>query len=469
MVGITSYGAYVPRYRLSRDAMGKAWGQRFAGGERAVANHDEDSFTMACEAAANCLAAIDPSSVGGVYFASVSAPYVEKQASTLIGTVCGLSGSISTADLAGSTRASTAALKMAMDAAQANPDMQLLVCAADIRPSQPGSELEQFFGDAGAALLIGAKDPVATISGSFSVSEEFVDSWRKADDPFVQRGDTAFIQSYGYQRLVKKCVAGLLAQQGIGVGDVSKLILNAPDPRSPQAVAKGLEFPEGKLQDPLVSTVGDAGNASPLMLLAHALDQAQPGDKLLLCNYAAGNADAFLIEVMPAIEGRRPARGMGYYLSRKREMANPEKLLKFRGEVPMDPIRPFSSGALSWKEIKQNLQLMGQKCNQCGRLVYPRRHICTQCGAKDDFQDMRLATTGKLFTFTKDYLFPSPDSPNCMGVADLDGGARFYGQMADADLSEVRVGAPVELVIRRYHEGDGFVNYFWKLRPLPES
>ena len=469
MVGITSYGAYVPRYRLSRDVMGKAWGQRFVGGERAVANFDEDSFTMANEAAGNCLMGADPKSVGAVYFASVSAPYIEKEISSLIGTVWNLEREVSTADFAGSTRASTAALKAALEGAQADPRKQVLVCAADIRPSQPGSELEQYFGDAAAAVLVGAKDPIATVVGSYSVAEEFLDTWRKKDDDFVRRGDTAFIQGYGYQRLVRQCVAGLLSQQGLGVGDVARLILNAQDPRSPQAVAKKLEFSDEQLLDPLMTSVGDAGNASALMLLIHALDQAKPGDRLLLCNYGAGNADAFLFQVTDAIEQRRVERGVSYYLKRRRELPNCEKLLRFRGQVPDEGIRPFASVALAWKELKQNLKLLGQKCNQCGRLFYPRRHVCPGCGAKDDFQDVRLASTGRVFTFTRDYLYPSPDAPTGMAVADIDGGGRFYGQVADCDPAEIEIGMPVELVLRRYHEGDDFVNYFWKLRPIIEG
>ena len=42
MVGIISYGAYLPLWRLSRDAI-----TRGAPGEKAVCNFDEDSITMA--------------------------------------------------------------------------------------------------------------------------------------------------------------------------------------------------------------------------------------------------------------------------------------------------------------------------------------------------------------------------------------------------------------------------------------
>ena len=50
MAGITSFGAYIPYYRLAHKQIAAAWGGRAGDGERAVANVDEDSITMAVEA-----------------------------------------------------------------------------------------------------------------------------------------------------------------------------------------------------------------------------------------------------------------------------------------------------------------------------------------------------------------------------------------------------------------------------------
>jgi len=47
MVGITSYGAYIPMYRMSLETMAQTWGGFAGKGEKAVANWDEDSLTMA--------------------------------------------------------------------------------------------------------------------------------------------------------------------------------------------------------------------------------------------------------------------------------------------------------------------------------------------------------------------------------------------------------------------------------------
>ncbi|GAI26020.1 unnamed protein product [marine sediment metagenome] len=68
MIGIVSYGVYIPRYRMARELIAQTWGRPGAKGERAVANYDEDSLTMATETVLNCLQGIDPGTVDGLYF-----------------------------------------------------------------------------------------------------------------------------------------------------------------------------------------------------------------------------------------------------------------------------------------------------------------------------------------------------------------------------------------------------------------
>jgi hydroxymethylglutaryl-CoA synthase len=45
MAGIILYGAYIPLWRLPRDAIAKAWGSGCIRGERSVASNDEDTIT----------------------------------------------------------------------------------------------------------------------------------------------------------------------------------------------------------------------------------------------------------------------------------------------------------------------------------------------------------------------------------------------------------------------------------------
>jgi uncharacterized OB-fold protein len=77
-----------------------------------------------------------------------------------------------------------------------------------------------------------------------------------------------------------------------------------------------------------------------------------------------------------------------------------------------------------------------------------------------------MSRKGKVHTFNRDRVFLCPEPSLIMAVIDLDDGGRFYGQMTDCDEDEIDIGLPVELVFRKFHEAKGFVNYFWKARPL---
>jgi len=467
MVGIMNYGVYIPRYRLGRDVVAKAWGPRFISGERAVANHDEDSLTMATEAALNCLLGIDPKTVEGLIFASTTSPYVEKQASTLVATAADLPIEIYTADHLSSIRAGMAALRSALDAVNGGSAKNILVTAADSRRGEPGSDSEQLFGDGAAAVMVGGAGVLASIEGVYSLSEEFLDSWRKQGDDFIQKGDTAFVQAYGYGRMVPNCIQGILKKYEMKPADISHFVIPAPDSRIYARVMKTLNLPAGSyLEDPLLTTVGDTGAAAPLMLLAVALEKAKPGERILLCSYGAGNTDAFILRVTPEIERLKDRRGVAHFQASKKPLTQYEKFLRFQSTLPNEPLEPYSSWALLWKEKKQNLQLYGTRCEKCGTFAYPRRRVCLKCSAKDEYEDVKLPRQGKIYTLAKDYLFPTPDPPTVMAVADMEGGGRFYGQMTDCDPARVRIGMAVELTFRRFHQGGGFYNYFWKLRPI---
>ena len=118
MIGIVSAGGYVPRYRLSAKTLASVWGSG-GSGERAVANYDEDSLTMAAEAALNALHGRDVSRIGACFFASTTPPYLEKSSATLLATVADLGPAVLTADFGGSLRCGTTALRLALDTVKA--------------------------------------------------------------------------------------------------------------------------------------------------------------------------------------------------------------------------------------------------------------------------------------------------------------------------------------------------------------
>src|SRR2546425_5908776 len=157
MVGITSYGAYVPMLRLPLAAIGGG-AVKPGGPEKAVANWDEDAVTMAVAAAIDCLRGIERASVDGVLFASTSYPLKEKQASALVARALDLRRDVITADVGDSLRAGTTALRIAIDAVKAGSAQRVLVVAGETRMAAPRSALEPNLGDGAAAFPVGAGD-----------------------------------------------------------------------------------------------------------------------------------------------------------------------------------------------------------------------------------------------------------------------------------------------------------------------
>jgi uncharacterized OB-fold protein len=133
------------------------------------------------------------------------------------------------------------------------------------------------------------------------------------------------------------------------------------------------------------------------------------------------------------------------------------------------PLR--SSEVTYWRDARQELNFHGARCKKCGAYQYPLPRVCTECGAKDEMEDVKLAKSGTIYTFTLDHLSKGMylNVPIPRAVIDLDGGGRVFLEMTDCDPQQVKVGMPVELTFRRLHEGSDFHNYYWKCRPTPQA
>src|SRR5262245_58093 len=465
MIGITGFGVHIPRYRLSGKTLAAVWGGS-GGGERAVANHDEDSLTMAVEASLAALAGRSGQELGGVMLATTTPPYAEKSSAALLATVVDAGRDLFATDLGGSLRAGTTGLRLALDAVQAGSARSVLVAAADLRPAPPGGDLESLLGDGAAAVVVGEGDDVlARFEGGYSLTQEFSDVWRKADARFPEQGDPTFVRAYGYEKLIPEAVSGLLARLGLKAQDVARVACYAPDARQAPGILRALKFPDtALLRLPLLASVGNTGTASPLLALAAALEEAQAGDRVLVVGYGSG-ADALLFQATERLERCDKSQGVTAQLRAGRPLAHYGKLLQFRRLVETEVLRAFTGLPVMQREERQELRLYRHKCVARGTVQSPRRPRCWQCSGKD-LGEHRLGRRGRVFTFTRDHLVPSPDPPTVMVAADLEGGGRFYTQMTDGDPAAVNIGTPVELTFRRFHEGGELVNYFWKFRPV---
>lgn len=463
-VGIVAAAGYVPRYRLTGRTLAGVWGAGGTG-ERAVAGYDEDSLTMAADAALRALAGRDPSRLGACLLATTSPPYLEKSSATLLATVADLPAEVVTADLGGSLRAGTTALRLGLDMVRAGSAVEVLVAAADLRPVAPGSPEEATLGDAAAAFVLGSgEEVIARLEAAHTVSREFSDVWRLAGDRYLTvLADAAFVRARGLDRHLSEAVEGLLGRAGRKREDIAAVVVYGPDARTQAALVKQLRFPDAAVRSAVMARAGNTGVAAVPLELVAALETAAPGERILVVAYGNG-AEALLFETTDRVARRGPGQTVAAQLAAGRPLEQYGRYLQFRRHVETEVIRAFTSVPTLVREEKQDLRLYGQKCAACGAVSYPRRHLCWQCSS-DRLEDHRLSRRGRVFTFTRDHLVPNPDPPTVMVTADLEGGGRFYTQLVDCDPAAVTFDLPVELCLRRIHEGEGLVNYFWKFRP----
>ena len=480
MVGITSYGAYIPWNRMKREDCVKAWGGFAMPGERAVAYYDEDSVSMAVEAGMDCLTGVDPKKVDGLFFATTTSPYKEKQCSALMAVPLDLRADIRTADVTTSLRAGTTAMALAFDTIRAGSANSVLVIAADMRVGAPAGMGEQQMGDGAAALLLGDQNVIAEILGVYSISDELAGTWRSEDDKFVRSGEDRFVMDEGYSKYVPVAIAGVLKKCGLTPKDITKVTLDPPgDPRRHGKAIAQAGFEASQIQDPfgLVLNVGVTGCAMAPMMLIAALEDAKPGDKIIVAGSGNG-ADAMVLQVTDAIKKMGERRGIKKNLASKRVMPNYNDYLRWRELVPQEvarrPDKQHIRMSANWRERKQLLGLWGVKCKKCGTPQYDNGaaatgpiRICAQCQAQDTFDDYNFVRRkAKVFSYTQDNLAAVIDPPASVVLIEFDGGGRAFFDLTDRDPAKVEVGMPVEMTFRKLQYDRGLTNYFWKARPV---
>ena len=469
MVGITSYGAYIPYYRLPRSVINKAWGRPGGGGEKAVAGFDEDPITMSVAAGMDCLKGIDPKTIDALFLATTSAPYKERQNATIVATVLDMRRETRNTDFANCLRAGTNALLAAADAVDAGSLKNVLVTAADMRLGGAAGEDEQAFGDGSAALLLGNEKVAVEIEGSYTLSDDLSDYWRSHEDTFVRSWEDRFGRDEGYSKIPVEVAKGVMQKFNLTPQDFAKVCFYGANARAHAGVGRAMGFTPEQIQNPLLDTVGNTGAALPLMILVAALEEAKPGDRILLVSYGNGS-DAIMLRVTDEIEKIRDRRGIKRHLESKMILPSYGKYLRFRDLMEWEfERRPPDDSSLPvlWRQRNQILRFHGGRCRRCGIVQYPIQRICAVCQSKDEYDEVRLSDKrGQLFTYGMDERAMVKDLPNVVCVVDLFDGGRVYTVLTDRDPAKVKVGMTVEMTIRNLHDGSEIHNYFWKARPV---
>jgi hydroxymethylglutaryl-CoA synthase len=459
MAGITRYGSYVPYFRVARAAIGAGRG------ERAVASYDEDSVSMAVEAAR------EPVGSGpapdALIFATTSPPYVEKLNAATIQAALALPDTLRSIELGGAPRMGLGALLLGIDLAETG--QRCLVATADVVIGAPGGARESQGGDAAAAFTTGPDDEAGAVCiARASATTEVLDSWRLPGERFVSQWEERFGAEVLAPVLVDT-VTRALQQAAIEPTDLATVILDAPNARAAAALPSALRLKPEQLADPLAAGVGRSGAAHAGLLLARALDGARAGDRILVASLADG-CDVAIFEVTERIGGTRPAHSVDAWIASKRDDLAYNTYLKWRGVLPFEPPRrpdpdrpaaPPMRRHAGWK-----LGFIGARCGSCGAANLPPQRVCSACGAVDAMVRERFADRGsRVATFTLDHLAYSLQPPVVAAVLDFEGGGRITCELTDVDPGQVAIGDELEMTFRRLYTGQGVHNYFWKARP----
>ena len=481
-VGIHAFGGYVPRRRLQREVIAatNAWfnpGLKGLGkGERSIANWDEDAVTMAVEAARDALGSTgrDGDVIQGLYLASTSLPFQDRQNAGIVAEALHLGHSLRTLDVTGSQRAGTSALVTALQAV-AGGGGPVLVVGAEKRRTKSASPLELTTGDGAAALLIAQGDGAARLLGHATETVDFVDHYRGENQAFDYVWEERWVRDEGYLEIVPKAVVRALGAAAVEPGAVTHFCFPSAARRVAAMLASKLGIPAASVRDNLQGTCGEAGAAHPLLMLVHALEQARPGDKVLVTGFGQG-CDALVVEAGERLAAATPLLGIAGHLTRRREETNYQRYLAINDLVTIERgLRAEVDKQTGLTTLYRNkdmlLGFIGGRCRTCETPQYPKSNVCANptCNAVDSQDDYPFSErTARLNSHTADRLTYSPDPPAYYGMVQFDEGGRAMMDLADIDPdTELQVGEPMRMVFRvkDYDTNRGFRRYFWKATP----
>jgi 3-hydroxy-3-methylglutaryl CoA synthase/uncharacterized OB-fold protein len=420
---------------------------------------------MAVEAARDALR--DGIEVEALVFATTSPPYAEKLNTATLQAALKLPESVRSVELGSSSRMGMGALLLGADMAAAG--RRVLVCAGDVVIGAPGGARESQSGDGAVAFVTGADDEaLARFIGGASSTVEVLDVWRLPGDAFTSQWEERF----GAQILGPVAVdtaTRALRDAGVEPTELDTVILDAGNPRAVAGLPRALGLKPEQLADSLAAQVGRTGAAHAGFLLAHALDRASAGDRILVVCLADG-CDAAVLEVTERIKSARPRHSVDGWIASKRDDLPYNSYLKWRGILPFEPPRrpdpdrpcaPPMRRSEHWK-----MAFVGSRCTACGTAHLPPQRVCVKCRAVDQMAEESYADTlGTVTTYTLDHLAYSLQPPVVAAIIDFEGGGRLSCELTDVDPQEVAIGDRLEMTFRCLYTGQGVHNYFWKARP----
>jgi len=344
--GIVSYGAYVPRYRITPDEIGKVWGVDGAAmgaglgvKRKSVPAPDEDTITISTEAlrAALVRGRIDPQEIGAVYVGSESHPYAVKPTATVVAQAVGATPNLTAADFEFACKAGTAAIQTCLGLVGAGMIRYGVAIGSDTSQGAPGDALEYSASAGGAAFVIGREKVIARVQRTLSYTTDTPDFWRREGQRYPSHGGR-FTGEPAYFRHVGECARRMFEAVGTGPKDYAHVVFHQPNGKFPQRIGRQLGFTDEQMRWGLVTPyIGNTYSGAALIGLANVLDHGKPGERILMVGYGSGaGSDAFDIVTTEDIGGYDRSFGtpVQQYLDSGVEIPY-ATYAKFRGKIHM--------------------------------------------------------------------------------------------------------------------------------------
>jgi len=338
MAGIIGWGSYIPKYRIKAEdiaAVQNANAEAIKKGlgltEKSVPGKDEDTVTIATEAARNALlrAEINPREIGSIYVGSESHPYAVKPSSAIVAEAIGIGNDYTAVDTEFACKAGSATIQINAGLVDSGMVSYGMSIGADTSQAEAGNALEYSAAAGGAAFLIGKNDESSiTIDKTVSFTSDTPDFWRRALQPYPSHAGR-FTGEPAYFKHVIGATKLLLEKTKTKMEDYTYVVLHMPNGKFPLLAAKGLTITPEQIEPGLiVKKIGNTYSGSSLLGLTSVLDIAKPGDKILMTSYGSGSgSDSFALTATEKIvETQKKARTTEDYVQRKEYLTYPQYL-----------------------------------------------------------------------------------------------------------------------------------------------
>jgi len=410
-----------------------------------VCGPDEDAVTLALEAAQRSIEVWggDIESFDALYLAIGHGSFVEGPHAQFLTEGLGLSNTCSLSTFSGESLAGLSALISAMDAVETGRLSTVLVIATEGGGARSGISPSA----AAAAVIVEAVREGASVSIEEvgQISSVKFDRWRSSLNVAPSRGDNRYLQDRNIsevQTLVDRIIPESKWKTPIMTAfcgahrNVRKEVLSL----NPELKDSG-------------AGLGDYGTASPFLAILEEISVPEATEFLLLAqgtsrhvalrvSSTGGCSEKFLSD-----QGKHPI------------LTEAGSIVAHEPKLSLPTYSPFYA-----RNCGELIRLDAAKCSHCDWVAFPAslRPICPQC-KQSSWNSYRLPRSGIVYSFTINRFLPSGFGDEMAFVlGELDDGNMFWAPVSDLETTEIEIGLPVWLTVRRFSKQDGVPVYGMK-------